>query len=290
MVVMDFSGVYLKQTFWKKAEADTDDPRQVKAREEEGEPVVLDLQGLHGTSCYCDEEARKDLLSRIALLPIQDIHFLDSGNYHYLTRLWAGQIQNAFQLVVFDHHTDMQPPAFGGLLSCGGWLDSLILEVPLLQSVLLVGPPKDDFEAAGEEARAKTALLSEEALSEVFPDPDIYCTGLSSQADTGLADVPSALRPDIFFREHLLPRVPVYLSVDKDILSEKVLKTNWSQGCTDRDTFFRMLSTLFQQMENAGCVLLGADICGEDSPDHPESFPAHDRINRELWEEIRRYL
>ena len=31
------------------------------------------------------------------------------------------KIDMPFRLILFDNHTDMQPPAFGGLLSCGGW-------------------------------------------------------------------------------------------------------------------------------------------------------------------------
>lgn len=33
------------------------------------------------------------------------IHFLDSGNYHYVTKLWLDQVKEPFDLLVLDHHT-----------------------------------------------------------------------------------------------------------------------------------------------------------------------------------------
>ena len=44
---------------------------------------------------------------------------------------------------MFDNHTDMQPPAFGGLLSCGGWVAEAIEELPLLREVILAGPDEN---------------------------------------------------------------------------------------------------------------------------------------------------
>ena len=56
-------------------------------------------------------------------LGAEGIHFLDSGNYHYVTKLWLDQVKEPFDLLVLDHHTDLQQPMFGDILSCGG-LDS----------------------------------------------------------------------------------------------------------------------------------------------------------------------
>ena len=47
----------------------------------------------------------------------EGIHFLDSGNYHYVSKIWMEKIEEEFELLVLDHHTDMQPPMFGDILS-----------------------------------------------------------------------------------------------------------------------------------------------------------------------------
>ena len=40
----------------------------------------------------------------IAGYPAEGIHFIDSGNYHYLTKLWTDKLRVPFSLIVFDHH------------------------------------------------------------------------------------------------------------------------------------------------------------------------------------------
>ena len=76
-------------------------------------PVVtqLDCQDIPGTNCYCDSLAEEEIGKRIAPFGPEGIHFLDSGNYHYLTKLWLELVKVPFELLVFDHHTDML--AFG---------------------------------------------------------------------------------------------------------------------------------------------------------------------------------
>lgn len=76
-----------------------------------------------------------------------EIHFIDSGNYHYMTRIWLERSRSHLILLVFDNHTDMQPPVFGGLLSCIGWIYDSVMELPLLQKVILIGPDEEAFQS-----------------------------------------------------------------------------------------------------------------------------------------------
>ena len=82
----------------------------------------VDCTELEGTDCYCDTEAEKQLKEMMNDLPLHGIHWLDSGDYHYLSKLWTDKIEEPFTLVVLDHHPDMQRPMFGELLSCGSWV------------------------------------------------------------------------------------------------------------------------------------------------------------------------
>ena len=69
---------------------------------------------------------------------------MDSGNYHYMSRIGAGRVKEPFNLLVFDNHTDMQLPAFGGLCP-GGWIASALEEVEKLQEVWLIGPDEEAY-------------------------------------------------------------------------------------------------------------------------------------------------
>ena len=78
----------------------------------------MDCTHLHGVDCYCDSDGVKQLNKIIEDFSPEGIHWIDSGNYHYLTKFWTDKIKEPFSLIVFDHHPDMQPPLFDNLLSC----------------------------------------------------------------------------------------------------------------------------------------------------------------------------
>ena len=124
MIVMHMSGVYEPQNFYSHKD------------------TVIDCRDISGTNCYCDDIAKEQLRERIARVPVEDIHFLDSGNYHYLSLLWLEKVQQRFSLVLFDHHPDMQSPSFGEITSCGGWVKETLENNPYLQNVYLVGVDK----------------------------------------------------------------------------------------------------------------------------------------------------
>ena len=112
---------------------------------------------------------RKRSERELSHLVRKDCIFLDSGNYHYLTKLWLELVKEPFELLVFDHHTDMQRPAFGGILSCGGWIREALETNENLKHVILVGPPETAMEETkrelledGEELIRKVTWISEE--------------------------------------------------------------------------------------------------------------------------------
>ena len=124
---MDFTGAYRSQSFAC------------------GEGFEwLDCRAIEGTDCYCDKEGEAALRKLIAAFSPYGLHFLDSGNYHYVTKFWTDKIRERFSLVLFDHHTDMQPAMFEGLLSCGGWVKDMLDANPFLQKVLIIGVPEEE--------------------------------------------------------------------------------------------------------------------------------------------------
>jgi len=97
--------------------------------------TMIDCRDLEGTRCYLDDSAKSILVDRLNEYSAEGIHFIDSGNYHYLSLLWLQKITTPFNLVLFDHHPDNQPPSFGEITSCGGWVLEATETLPNLKNV-----------------------------------------------------------------------------------------------------------------------------------------------------------
>lgn len=240
ILMMDFSGIYEDQQFWRGKEVS-----RVEARD------------IPGTNCYCDEDAMNAIRSRIAPYSSGGIHFIDSGNYHYMTRIWLEKISEPFSLLVFDNHTDMQPPAFGGLLSCGGWIYDSVMELPLLKRVILIGPDEEAFSRVESEIQEKVEFLSREKLLEM--EEAQVCAFVSKHVG----------------------KLPLYISVDKDVLCKDDADTNWSQGDMRLNT---MLECLKRVREICAEGILGVDICGECDVAESGNSALNDRANATLLE------
>lgn len=239
---MNFSGIYKQQQFWQTGEIQ----RNIS---------WVEVQELPGSNCYCDGDAMEILRQKLEEFDADGIHFIDSGNYHYMSRIWLEKLNTPFRLVVFDNHTDMQPPAFGGLLSCGGWVAASLEELPLLKEVLLVGPDQEAFDQTEPVLREKVRFLSREKLGEM------------------------TLEEKVSFFKELTAELPTYLSVDKDVLCPKEASTTWSQGEMTLEELCQFVKILLEKQD-----ILGMDVCGECDPDACEGDHLNDLANRKLLE------
>lgn len=199
---------------------------------EEGLPghvpgTVVDCRDLEGTSCYCDPAAEQELARRFASCPVGTVHWIDSGDYHYASALWTDRMTCPFNLVVADHHPDMQEPAFGDILSCGGWVRKALERNPYLRAVWLVGINPE---------------LKEECVG--FGDR-VHVVDREEVADCPPLEVASRIPTDL----------PVYLSLDKDVLRMEDARTDWDQGTMSLDWLLAFCAGI-------GPYLAGVDICG----------------------------
>lgn len=240
-VVVDFSGIYRTEEFWRDQE-----PQWISATE------------ISGTNCYCDDEARELLREKIKNEDLRGIHFIDSGNYHYMSAIWLEKQKEPFCLLVLDNHTDMQLPAFGGLLSCGGWIGDLIENHPGLTQVILIGPDEEAFSQTDTFFQSKTYFYSRERLK-----------------NSGKEEL------EIFLKK-IPTDIPIYISVDKDVLCQKDAHTTWSQGDMSLDELLHILETVMRQILMNGGTIAGMDVCGECDPGEMNGSAANDRANREL--------
>ena len=180
LVISDFSGVYAEEGFLQKLQ-------------ERGVPYrLVRLGDMEGTACYCDPDAEAEISRRLVPEADERLRWIDSGDYHYVTRILAAREQAPFTLVLVDNHPDDQPPAFGGVLSCGGWVKALREVNPMLEEVWTLGPDHRIRNASGTVDR---------------------------ELEEGIDDLVAAVAGK-----------RVYLSIDKDVLDLPWARTDWSQG------------------------------------------------------------
>lgn len=190
-----------------------------------------------------DEEIKKKLSKEMMKFSlVSKFRFLDSGNYHHFSFLYTSFIKEPFHLVVFDNHTDMQESAFGSILSCGSWILEAIEKNPNLNKVIMIGV-KEEYRKACPYQNDKRVLF----LSNV------------EEADEEILDL------------------PIYLSIDKDVLSEEDFICDWDQG---EMRLSKLLSELKFLKERAN--LLGIDVCGEPEAGDREVSKTSSFINREI--------
>ena len=265
ITVQDFTGVYAEQPFMQEL-------REKSAKS--ADIHWLDCTKIVGTDCYCDDDAVKAINEMIdkaesrsntecnGIIENRDsskchnssandiaeqpaIHFFDNGNYHYMSKLWTDRVQEPFSLVVFDHHPDMQPPRFGGILSCGGWVLEVLENNKFIQNVVIIGVADHLADEIREELTQignpqilnKVTFIKESELGKEIPLSSFVHqrSGLSSN---------------------------IYLSIDKDALAPAFAATNWDQGSLTLDALKKFITEIA-----ANHKILGIDICGERAHD-----------------------
>ena len=246
-----------------------------------GKATWLDLSGVSGTDCYCDDEAEASIRTKMAdagIKTAQGIHFIDNGNYHYMSKIWTDQIAEPFSLVVFDHHPDMQEPRFGDILSCGGWVKNVLEGNKFVQSVTLIGVA----DHLVEELKSEIASHPAGARNDDFAILDKVTFVKESELTS----------PTFHSTFHIPHSTSVYFSIDKDALSPAFAATNWDQGSLDIATLKEVITGFATNHK-----IIGVDICGERARDFAgdehhtvqEADSLNDRTNRELVEFLQNF-
>lgn len=72
-----------------------------------GRAGVIDAVSMTGTNGCCDDMAKENFREMMKEYPGQKVFILlNGGNYHYLTLLWLSLIEEPFDLIVFDNHSE----------------------------------------------------------------------------------------------------------------------------------------------------------------------------------------
>ena len=196
LLIADFTGMYEAEGFLQSLQDRRVPYRQVR------------LGDIEGTCCYCDPEAEAEISRRLEPVPEERVRWIDSGDYHYVTKILAAREREAFTLVLVDNHPDDQAPVFGGVLSCGSWVKELRKSCPVLEEAWTLGPDHRIRNASGTVDR---------------------------ELEEGIDDLVASLEGK-----------RVYVSVDKDVLDRAFSRTDWSQGTYSLDTLKGWLDRLLR--------------------------------------------
>jgi len=183
--------------------------------------IPSDFSKMEETQCYCSPQSAAAIREQISRIPLKAIHFIGTGDYHYVSLFYLERIDEDFLLVLYDNHPDNQESAFGGgCISCGGWVKNAS-SLPHCKGVLW--------------------------------------NALPEESDGGL---------------------PVYLSVDLDVLSTEFAHTDWNQGEMTLEFLKKEIKTLCER-----CRIIGADICGGITPSKGGTI-ADSLLNQETTEAV----
>lgn len=180
-----------------------------------------------------------------------------SGDFHHLSLPLirrAAARHGPLQVVVFDNHPDNMRFPFG--VHCGSWVRRAC-DLPGVRHVHVVGITSGDIGPAhaweNHWRPLRRGLLTywscgvDTAWARRF--------GIA-RAFRGFTDMSALL--DAFGRHLAATELPVYLSIDKDVLSIRDVRTNWDQGQMRE----AQLTTAIGAMRGR---IVGSDITGEVS-------------------------
>lgn len=258
----------------------------------------IDCTDISGCNMYCSKQAEQKIGKRIDAVGIHGIHFLDSGNYHYVTKIMTDRIKRPFTLVIFDHHTDMQKPLVEGMTSCGDWALKVLKENAYLQQLILIGPDKKDINAieiadknnsikkSGKLITFSAQEINENQLKQSIASTNDSPAGASynSSIDTKAASILNTTKDITSKINKISSGIPIYISIDKDILDKQISETNWSQGKMQLSTLEKILDVFLRKNK-----IIGIDICGECSksiplPEYMEAEEKNEELNHELYQ------
>lgn len=200
-----------------------------------------------------------------------DVHLYGSGDFHHLAHLLVARLDRPVSVIHFDNHPDWT--RWPRTLGCGSWVSRLLAQ-PGIARVVTIGPCSADVEAPQMKAADLPALRS--GRLEVFPlraastfyagpafatpsargRAGAFHDGLSWQGID--ADFAGRME-DIASR---LPQLPVWISLDKDVLAPDEAVTNWDQGHL---TLAEVLEAI--AIFAARRSVIGMDVCGDFSPE-----------------------
>lgn len=191
---------------------------------------IVDISDISGINTICSKETVARITQRFEIISDSTVHFLGNGNFHYLTLPLLKKYTHPFTLIVFDHHNDAGELGFEGFTSCGSWINEVVRGLPMVQKIVLMG--------VGEEHGKEMIDLHKDLIEIISENKLDYLTDLVNN--------------------HMIPTEDIYISIDRDILSETEVQTNWNQGTVSVEQLKKAIQLVSQKHR-----VIGADVCGD---------------------------
>ena len=195
-------------------------------------------------------------------LKTKKIFHIGNGDLHHISYaiLCALKIPD-LHIVVFDNHPDNMIFPFG--IHCGSWVYHAA-KLPFVSRVSVIGITSKDISGIN--------ILQNRYYPLRNGKVNYYClrkvpkiTSMFSKG--GVKDIRNKRENlhEFINSEIIKSGEPVYLSIDKDVLSESSARSTWDQGVLSTDELMKCIDSFADQ-------IVAADICGEISECKFKSF------------------
>jgi hypothetical protein len=235
--------------------------RQSRLVESAAEVVSLDEWGPGlRMACVFARFRRFDEALHQRLAPDRRITFYGSGDFHHVSLALLRRITTPFNLLVLDKHPDwMRGIPF---LHCGTWLRHA-LRLPLLQRVYHVGGELD-FDNAWRWLAPWDELRRGKIV--VFPALRRFARGCWQHVPSfplrAEGELVTAERMVRLLRPFApgLARCPLYISLDKDVMTTADAVVNWDSGHLRLAEVIAVLAAFIAAARGS---VVGADVLGD---------------------------
>jgi len=186
------------------------------------------------------------------------LSFYGSGDFHHFTLFMLQHYKDPFYLVMFDHHYDVGSFRWRHKnfieYHFGSWLYTAI-QMKTCLGVLLVGPPEHWLTSRFQHIPYLKKNFNLNVIGEKEENKlELYADKLN--------DIPKDCN--------------IYITIDKDALTEEDLVTDWDPGSLTSKELFSMIQLLKDSFKER---IVGADVCGD--PRHRDLY--EDQELREMY-------
>ncbi|MBC8437054.1 arginase family protein [bacterium] len=204
------------------------------------------------------------------------ISFYGSGDFHHLTLMQLQRLTKPFHLIVFDHHYDTGTFRFKKTNEIEYDFSSWVYSAAHLEyctGITMVGVNTGFFK-------------------EIFQDVRYLKKNFNFKVISKKEEITSSYKEAL---KEIDPEIDVFLSIDKDVLNEDIVITDWDAGLMSDNQLFECLlnsATYF------GKNIIGVDVCGEArrlgslyTPEEKQKNTAkHSYVNQAIIKLLLNYL